>query len=138
MNQPKPEQEPSMEEILASIRRIISEDGEEGDAEVEATAAEAMPEPAEAPPPLEAVATEDDVLELPRSLPRNLRPKQNQIQNRSPNQNPTTTTLNLNCKNPPWTMPLSIWRNRPNRLRWRNHWPRHPLKTTHWSPTRQL
>ena len=64
MNQPKPEQEPSMEEILASIRRIISEDGEEGDAEVEATAAEAVPEPAEAPPPLEAVATEDDVLEL--------------------------------------------------------------------------
>lgn len=65
MNQPKPEQEPSMEEILASIRRIISEDGEEGDAEVEVPAAEAVPEPAEAPPPpLEAVATEDDVLEL--------------------------------------------------------------------------
>ena len=31
MNQPKPEQEPSMEEILASIRRIISEDGDEAD-----------------------------------------------------------------------------------------------------------
>ena len=64
MNQPKPEQEPSMEEILASIRRIISEDGEEGDPEVEAPAAEAVPEPTEPPPPLEAVATEDDVLEL--------------------------------------------------------------------------
>lgn len=72
MNQPKPEQEPSMEEILASIRRIISEDGEEGDAPVDA------PEP-EAATPLEVVATDeapeeeaaevadaidDDVLEL--------------------------------------------------------------------------
>lgn len=30
MSDPKPHQEPSMEEILASIRRIISEDGESG------------------------------------------------------------------------------------------------------------
>lgn len=43
MSDPKPHQEPSMEEILASIRRIISEDGESGqdaaadDAEAPAT-----------------------------------------------------------------------------------------------------
>ena len=138
MNQPKPEQEPSMEEILASIRRIISEDGEEGDAEVEAPAAEAVPEPAEAPPPLEAVATEDDVLELTEVVAEEPAPEpEPEPEPEKPSPSPTTT-LNLNCKNPPWTMPLSIWRNRPNRLRWRNHWPRHPLKTTHWSPTRQL
>src|SRR3546814_1216818 len=32
MSESKTQQEPSMEEILASIRRIISEDGEEGQA----------------------------------------------------------------------------------------------------------
>ena len=32
MNESAPEQEPSMEEILASIRRIISEDGAEEEA----------------------------------------------------------------------------------------------------------
>ncbi|MBO9710424.1 MAG: DUF2497 domain-containing protein [Caulobacter sp.] len=47
-------QEPTMEEILASIRRIISED----DAPAEPAAAAPEPEPA-APPP-----AEDDVLEL--------------------------------------------------------------------------
>ena len=47
-------QEPSMEEILASIRKIISEDGEE-------EVAEAEPEPEPAPEP---VFEEDDALEL--------------------------------------------------------------------------
>lgn len=41
MNEPKPQQEPSMEEILASIRRIISEDdGEAESAPAEPRAAE--------------------------------------------------------------------------------------------------
>jgi cell pole-organizing protein PopZ len=48
-------QEPTMEEILASIRRIISED----DAPAEAAAA---PEPE--PAPIEEAPAEDDVLEL--------------------------------------------------------------------------
>jgi len=62
-------QEPTMEEILASIRRIISED----DAPAETAAApEPTPEPVEASPALmdetpsvqDAVAVEEDVLEL--------------------------------------------------------------------------
>lgn len=52
MSEAKPQQEPSMEEILASIRRIISEDGEE--------VAQAKPEE----PAPEPAAAEDDVLEL--------------------------------------------------------------------------
>ncbi len=65
-------QEPSMEEILASIRKIISEDGEEGE-ETEEEVAEADPEPeAEAEPELEPepepepepIFEEDDALEL--------------------------------------------------------------------------
>jgi len=54
-------QEPTMEEILASIRRIISED----DAPAE-TAAAPEPEPAPAPEPEPApiAAAEEDVLEL--------------------------------------------------------------------------
>lgn len=71
MNQPKPEQEPSMEEILASIRRIISEDGEDGDAAADAPEEESQPEPAAslevvAPDntPADADPAEDDVLEL--------------------------------------------------------------------------
>lgn len=51
-------QEPTMEEILASIRRIISED----DAPAEAAAAP-EPEP-EAAPVVEEAPAEDDVLEL--------------------------------------------------------------------------
>ena len=56
-------QEPTMEEILASIRRIISED--EAPAETAPVAAATEPEPApapveDAPPP----APEEDVLEL--------------------------------------------------------------------------
>lgn len=50
--------EPSMEEILASIRRIISEDDPEG--EGEATPASEAPEEAA----LEEVEDEDDILEL--------------------------------------------------------------------------
>jgi cell pole-organizing protein PopZ len=50
-------QEPTMEEILASIRRIISED----DAPAEAAAP--APEPAPEPEPIDEAA-EDDVLEL--------------------------------------------------------------------------
>ena len=58
-------QEPSMEEILASIRKIISEDGEEGEEgeEGEDEVAEAEPEPALEPEP-EPVFEEDDALEL--------------------------------------------------------------------------
>ena len=44
MSDPNAEQEPSMEEILASIRRIISEDGDEEES-AEAAASEKAPEP---------------------------------------------------------------------------------------------
>ncbi len=61
-------QEPTMEEILASIRRIISED----DAPAEtAPVAEAAPEPAPEPEPVvaapEPAPIEDEVLELTES-----------------------------------------------------------------------
>ncbi len=66
------ENEPSMEEILASIRRIIDEDEEGG--ETEAAAEEAAPEPAPEPEPEPAAEAapepepeapaEDEVLEL--------------------------------------------------------------------------
>ncbi len=60
MSDAKDQHEPSMEEILASIRRIISEDGEEATpaAEEAPTALPAEAAPAKAPeaPPLEAVA----------------------------------------------------------------------------------
>jgi hypothetical protein len=72
MSEPKSQQEPSMEEILASIRRIISEDGtpEDGaqDAAAAAPAPSEEPEDAESSAETEAVAPaepdEDDVLEL--------------------------------------------------------------------------
>ena len=48
-------QEPTMEEILASIRRIISEDD---------APAEAAPAPEPEPAPLEEAPVDDDVLEL--------------------------------------------------------------------------
>jgi len=44
-------QEPSMEDILASIRRILSEDEEEGGEEEVAAAPEPEPEPEPAPEP---------------------------------------------------------------------------------------
>ena len=85
-------QEPTMEEILASIRRIISEDDAPADGEEKAEAAEVHPAPVavsepavfashgeEEPPaatfrtetaahPLEAFGEEDDVLELTERL----------------------------------------------------------------------
>src|SRR5690606_9577882 len=68
-------QEPTMEEILASIRRIISEDDAPAEtAPAEAAPAEPEPEPApaevspammeETPSVQEPVASEEDVLEL--------------------------------------------------------------------------
>ncbi len=63
MSDTKGQHEPSMEEILASIRRIIAEDGEPSDAPAAAATGEAksaLP-PTSAPPP---PAKEDDVLEL--------------------------------------------------------------------------
>ena len=67
MSDQEAQQEPSMEEILASIRRIISEDGdeetaaapEEAAAEVDAPEALAEPEPEVA-----EVAKEEEILEL--------------------------------------------------------------------------
>lgn len=61
MAEGKPQQEPSMEEILASIRRIISEDGTEQDAGPAAEAAPPAPEPpAPEPPPAPAPEPEPD------------------------------------------------------------------------------
>jgi hypothetical protein len=60
-------QEPTMEEILASIRRIISEDGDD-----EGKAAAPAPKPAAvkpAPPPEPEINEEDDVLELTDIVP---------------------------------------------------------------------
>ena len=66
MSDQESQPEPSMEEILASIRRIISEDGDEDAPAVEATApapeAEAAPVPEQAADPVQE--TEEDVLEL--------------------------------------------------------------------------
>ena len=60
-----PQHEPTMEEILASIRKIISEDAPEGGAPApEASAATLAPEPAPAPQPFIAPQPENDVLEL--------------------------------------------------------------------------
>ncbi len=77
MSDPKANQEPTMEEILASIRRIISEDGDGAKKEAEvpppnlamdppkpaAVEPPAPPPPPPAPPPVEQ-AMEEDVLEL--------------------------------------------------------------------------
>lgn len=69
MSDQEAQQEPSMEEILASIRRIISEDGEEETAAAPDADAEAVPEAVEEPEPEpeapeEPAAVEEDVLEL--------------------------------------------------------------------------
>jgi len=74
MSNPKPEQDPSMEEILSSIRRIISDEGEEGgeappaaDASQPdaAAAADIDVEPEPEPEPEDAAPTDGgDVLEL--------------------------------------------------------------------------
>jgi uncharacterized protein len=76
MSEAKGQQEPSMEEILASIRRIIAEDNDTG-APVEEEAVSPPPPPPPPPPPMrmpepepkpnfspEPMALEDDVLEL--------------------------------------------------------------------------
>lgn len=77
MSDQNSQQEPSMEEILASIRRIISEDGDEETAAAPDAAPEAVPDPVEEPEavaepepepepeaPAEPEAAEEDVLEL--------------------------------------------------------------------------
>ena len=63
-----PQHEPTMEEILASIRKIISEDAPEGAAPV-AEAAPPPPQPQSAPPPPAAPApVYDDILELTQEV----------------------------------------------------------------------
>lgn len=60
-----PQHEPTMEEILASIRKIISEDTPEAPAPEPAAAVAAAPAPAPmAPPPAPVAEIHDDVLEL--------------------------------------------------------------------------
>ena len=66
-----PQHEPTMEEILASIRKIISEDAPEG-APAEAEAAPAPAPVAAAPAPAPApkvVEEEDDIMELTEEAP---------------------------------------------------------------------
>jgi len=79
MNDPKEQQEPSMEEILASIRRIISEDDEGEEGGEEAVAGEEAPA-GEAPEEASAddidalmadagpASNDDDVLELTEEI----------------------------------------------------------------------
>jgi len=71
MADPETQDEPSMEEILASIRRIISEDGEEGEEAAAAAPGDPAPEPVAeesaeqaSEPEAEASSEPDDVLEL--------------------------------------------------------------------------
>jgi cell pole-organizing protein PopZ len=61
MSEPKPQQEPSMEEILASIRRIISEDGA-------AAGADAKPEQPKPEPPKADVLELTEVVEEPEEI----------------------------------------------------------------------
>jgi cell pole-organizing protein PopZ len=69
MTDPKAQQEPTMEEILASIRRIISDDGDEPAAAPATASAPGAAAPA-APAGADemAVAAGDDVLELTQML----------------------------------------------------------------------
>lgn len=62
MSDNKAQQEPSMEDILASIRRILSEDDAEEASKV--TAPPSIPEPETPPPPAPPQDEEEDVLEL--------------------------------------------------------------------------
>ena len=64
MSDQNAQQEPSMEEILASIRRIISEDGEEETAAAPEEAAEEVEVPEALAEPEPEVEEEEDVLEL--------------------------------------------------------------------------
>jgi len=62
MSQPAKVQEPSMEEILASIRRIIADEDSDKTAKPEAAAPPSRPEPAPAPaPPAAAVNDQSDI-----------------------------------------------------------------------------
>jgi len=65
-----PQHEPTMEEILASIRKIISEDAPEGGAPAAEAAAAPPPPPPPAPPPPAAAPApvHDDVLELTQEV----------------------------------------------------------------------
>ena len=56
--------EPSMEEILASIRRIISEDGDEETAAAPEAAPRAVPDAVDEPEAVAEAVEEEDVLEL--------------------------------------------------------------------------
>src|SRR6267142_2595438 len=74
MNQARGAQEPTMEEILSSIRRIISEDGKrggDGAAEAPAGAELAPVAPLRATPPM-AEPEVDDVLDLTEVAPEEL------------------------------------------------------------------
>jgi hypothetical protein len=69
-----PQHEPTMEEILASIRKIISEDSTEAPAAAEpapVVAAAAAPTPAPAPAPVAATqpVEDDDIMELTDEAP---------------------------------------------------------------------
>jgi uncharacterized protein len=64
MSDPNAQQEPSMEEILASIRRIISEDGDEEKAAAPEEAAEEVDVPEAIAEPEPEPDEEEDVLEL--------------------------------------------------------------------------
>jgi cell pole-organizing protein PopZ len=72
MTDARAQQEPSMEEILSSIRRIISEDGQRAPGEP-AGAPPLPPEAPAAPPPKPAAAApaaaDEDVLELTEMVP---------------------------------------------------------------------
>jgi cell pole-organizing protein PopZ len=68
-----PEQEPSIEEILASIRQIISDDDEGAPAASAEPEPVAKPQPAPPPPP-PPPAPKEDVLELKDPLPPPARP----------------------------------------------------------------
>jgi len=63
-----PQHEPTMEEILASIRKIISEDTPEAPPQPVAEAARPAPVPPPAPAPAPAMAAEADVLELTQEV----------------------------------------------------------------------
>lgn len=63
-----PQHEPTMEEILASIRKIISEDAPEGGAPAEPAAPAAAAAPAPEPAPAAPAPVYEDVLELTQEV----------------------------------------------------------------------
>jgi cell pole-organizing protein PopZ len=68
MSDTKGQAEPTMEEILASIRRIISEDDAAPEDEQEPTEQEAAPEPEPEPQPEPEPEPEDEVMELTQKV----------------------------------------------------------------------